>query len=1283
MDSMNYKRCIICQKAKSDDLRCPASDKNALVVVEAYQTFLDDWERFRIAGISVDVKLPIPDATVEFLKSNLAKWHKSCRRQLRSDKLERQSGRKTENTMPQHTTRSSTSLGGATSRSMERKVGLKIEDRCLFCKEPGVKRRALHSFQKLELTEDIRKKALLINDSNILKELSVGDVVSNELKYHASCYTIFNRQYETVLTNTDEHENMASHAASKILEEILGLVEEDLAAGRRYFTLKALYEEMSRRAELHDTPLMNRTRLKNAILQRFSPMLKEEEGFRNEVVLVRSQAMKDLVQSSLVSTAPSEDFRILSKAALICRREMSKQDSFDFIRDGFSQDCQKKFVPDALKFLVGLIMHGPSHDSDFENEQSTLSITQLINFNAAAKNRRRQETPLPIYLGLLIHSKFRNSCIIDELNRLGISVSYNRVKYLERKMGHTVLGQFTVENLVCPTEMRTGLFTVAAVDNIDHNPSARTSKDSFHGTAISLFQVRQNQDDGSKRNVIITSKAPGKMKLADDFTELPEITAKSLHTGPQSLETTTINIEHDLLLRETNKEAEWAKSVIPQVTDHLDRLDSDAASTWSAYHGRCLSEGIPCVSGLFPLFNESSDDPRMILHAMHITQKSVKHLNPNQVPVITGDQPVYAIMKKLQWGHEYLKGMVIILGGFHTEKHSAKAIGDILQGSGWTESLAEAGIASPGTADGILNAVYVTKARYAHQVTFVTLQMLLHEAHQQSATELSLDEWIKRNCEFPTFAYWIIVMKFEAVLLTFVRAHREGNFDLYVESLRCLGELFFACDHYHYARWVPVHVEDMKRLPQSVLDEFRKGSFSVKRSKNRFSAIAIDQSHEQMNKKLKENGGIIGLTQDSVSLLNWSICRPEVSKRLEDFLIASEAEDDDDCDFFHHDEALRRQEDFLSDVTSLSDIIREHGSPFLELGNELINLNGQISEDKASVSLIEKAGKQQYETYVNDILIGRTKSFDIAIKKNNFLLFKAPKHRQRKSQKLGTVRANASILGRRFIATQSRQGNLDEFFAHETQEFPPSMAESAEKMYHSKKSDVLVCFEKEMNETQSDNGSIQFPTDYDAVVLDGGALIHSLIPRTGATNFSNYFETCFLKQVEMELRKTHRLDIVWDCYFETSIKGETRDERGQGVRLKIGPKVLLPKNWSSFLRVPANKVELFSYLTEAVISNMQLPQCDLYITDGDIVRHVGPGNSMMDKCDHEEADTRIVLHVLHALSEGAKTVLVRTVDSDVVVILVHQYERFMANSKDCEICINFGTGKNKRIINIS
>jgi len=35
-----------------------------------------------------------------------------------------------------------------------------------------------------------------------------------------------------------------------------------------------------------------------------------------------------------------------------------------------------------------------------------------------------------------------------------------------------------------------------------------------------------------------------------------------------------------------------------------------------------------------------------------------------------------------------------------------------------------------------------------------------------------------------------------------------------------------------------------------------------------FSSIAIDQGHEQLNKILKGTGGVIGLTQDPIALLN-------------------------------------------------------------------------------------------------------------------------------------------------------------------------------------------------------------------------------------------------------------------------------------------------------------------------------------------------------------------------------------------------------------------------------
>ena len=55
-------------------------------------------------------------------------------------------------------------------------------------------------------------------------------------------------------------------------------------------------------------------------------------------------------------------------------------------------------------------------------------------------------------------------------------------------LANTVCNQYNVEQVVCPHELQKDTFTCGAVDNIDHNTSARTSHDSFHGTAISLMQ---------------------------------------------------------------------------------------------------------------------------------------------------------------------------------------------------------------------------------------------------------------------------------------------------------------------------------------------------------------------------------------------------------------------------------------------------------------------------------------------------------------------------------------------------------------------------------------------------------------------------------------------------------------------------------------------------------------------------------------------------------------------------------------------------------------------------
>ena len=70
-----------------------------------------------------------------------------------------------------------------------------------------------------------------------------------------------------------------------------------------------------------------------------------------------------------------------------------------------------------------------------------------------------------------------------------------------------------------------------------------------------------------------------------------------------------------------------------------------------------------------------------------------------------------------------------------------------------------------------------------------------------------------------------------------------------------------------------------------------------------------------------------------------------------------------------------------------------------------------------------------------------------------------------------------------------------------------------------------------------------------------------------------------------------------------------------------------------FLQVTTNKEELFSLLTEKV-KDFQFPENkEVNVTSGENV-FSSSGASDMQRCDHEEADTRIAVHVLHALNKG-------------------------------------------------
>ena len=83
---------------------------------------------------------------------------------------------------------------------------------------------------------------------------------------------------------------------------------------------------------------------------------------------------------------------------------------------------------------------------------------------------------------------------------------------------------------------------------------------------------------------------------------------------------------------------------------------------------------------------------------------------------------------------------------------------------------------------------------------------------------------------------------------------------------------------------------------------------------------------------------------------------------------------------------------------------------------------------------------------------------------------------------------------------QNRQGDLQEFFAHEVQSFPPSLSDFI-SMHSGKKSDLLSILEEKE--------SPQPPATFDCKVLDGGTIAHLLIP-VGVNTFTEYADIIFI-----------------------------------------------------------------------------------------------------------------------------------------------------------------------------
>ena len=1281
---MDWTLCIVCQKATHEQLKCPLNSEGPGDKSEAYLSFLGNVSEFRkLDQLPVSLKFG-EDVDVDQLMRNQAKWHKSCHLKFCTHKLQRARKRKISTATTDH------DCNEQDKKRLRHRQPID-KSSCILCKKQDGH---LHEFTTLEASENIRRMAVDLQDTAVLAATEGGDLIALDAKYHLTCLAgLRNRHRSFIRQNQSSHSSQTEERKmqARVFVELITYVENAVEDGQFCFkisSLRQLYE--SRLRNLGNSKEVNKTYFKEQLLEYFTNAQEHSDG--KNVILVFERGMQDMLKQTMVSDH-EEDALILMKAARIVRTDILQSNGFHF-NGSFPSNCQQESLPTTLKSLITMLLEGADMmEQDSAESQACLTVSQMLLFNCKKTKKRHSTTaakvrhsleyepPLPLYIGLNIHTQTRSKKLVMQLFNLGLSISYDRVMQLENQLATAVCQDMVEKGVVCPNQLRKGLFTLGALDNLDHNPSSTTAKGAYHGTGMSLFQAPTHSNMGCVQDGISLQPQQAKnFHLPDNYTIVPAVALNKDNVAVPKPPCEIVAAEGHLVQAQ-EKERHWVEHAIQLMEKEI--LDKGDIFSWSAYHASLLnaSDDVqPALTQLLPLFHEKAATAAMVKHGMDVLRQAIQFLNPGQIPVIALDAPLYALAKYIQWNWPQTHGedkYIAMLGGLHIEMAIWNTCGDYLEASGWTNALTQAGIASSGTADSFLKAAHLTRTRHAHQVSALALTKLQSDAFFHTGVlqdENSKEVWRQEMISMsPTFQYWDTVRRMEILGLIFVRAHREQNFPLYIESLKALAPWFFALDHHNYSRWISIHIRDMESLPTSIYEEFKECSnWVVKKTTNRFSAMPIDQAHEQNNELVKGSGGAVGLSENPLAFRKWMVARPEQARLLKEFENEFSEKINEHQDH-HHEEGFCTQKAFHEQVLCLVETINDMGNPFLEDSPELLVLDTQDVMNESvmhTVRTIEAIGRDQYNDYHKSVIEERTRSINDPIKKNSLPLFKNPTHKTKSKQsgQISMLKSDVELFSRLYIVMQHREGDLTTFFKHENHPYPPSLSDRG-KLRQGKKSDLLSILMQKMC-TQK-----EVPTSFDVKILDGAAVVHFL-PTNGITTFDDYANSVFIPCIIKNLECSTRVDVVWDTYITSSLKESVRERRGKGIRRKVAGQNKVPSNWRQFLHDSTNKQELFNFLSNRVSSTDFPDGKQIFITSGTTVISRGTTHCMQ-LCGHEEADTRILVHLEDALANGSTTCLVRTVDTDVIVIIIGKFHALIMNSRhmDClwnwqELCIH-------------
>lgn len=254
------------------------------------------------------------------------------------------------------------------------------------------------------------------------------------------------------------------------------------------------------------------------------------------------------------------------------------------------------------------------------------------------------------------------------------------------------------------------------------------------------------------------------------------------------------------------------------------------------------------------MINGSPTEYSTVYTAMKKVQAMMEVLDQKH-SVITFDLAIYMKAKEIQWRRpEEFKNTVIRMGGFHIALIFLSVIGKIFQDSGIEDLLIECGVYGSNTASMLLKGKSYNRDVCAHKLVLEALLRLQWQAfgawmeggnnqsdimlptstedqylalinccQRSSNDEASLKTSFGQLCEklpclqqqqlfarfiqqasqqSKLFQFWNMYIDIVLLLLRFIRAEREGLWNLHLNAVAEMLPYFFSMDRINYSRYV-------------------------------------------------------------------------------------------------------------------------------------------------------------------------------------------------------------------------------------------------------------------------------------------------------------------------------------------------------------------------------------------------------------------------------------------------------------------------------------------------